>query len=132
MSLISAFSEGLIENVKELSEGFIIIVAFLELIPINSCEWQVLEKDNQDWDSKWVDVCSFQRIALLFDVGYLRWRVYRCPCSMIYPGIYGLTVSKVYERKSLMAGSLCDHHIVWFDITVRYLIFGVQIKKSIA
>ena len=51
---------------------------------------------------------------------------------MIYPGIYGLAVSKVYERKSLMAGSLCDHHIVWFDITVRYLILGVQIKKGIA
>ena len=48
MSLSSTSSERLIENVKELSEGFIIIVAFLELIPINSCEWQVLEKDNQD------------------------------------------------------------------------------------
>lgn len=57
MSLICTFSEGLIENVEELRESLFIIVALLKLIPINSSERKVLEKDNHDRDSKRVDVC---------------------------------------------------------------------------
>jgi hypothetical protein len=57
MSLICTFSEGLIENVEELRESLFIIVALLKLIPINSSERKVLEKDNHDRNSKRVDVC---------------------------------------------------------------------------
>ena len=52
MSLICTFSEGLIENVEELRESLFIIVALLKLIPINSSERKVLEKDNHDRNSK--------------------------------------------------------------------------------
>ena len=57
MSLICTFSEGLIENIEELRESLFIIVALLKLIPINSSERKVLEKDNHDRNSKRVDVC---------------------------------------------------------------------------
>jgi len=52
MCLICTFSEGLIQNVKELREGLIIIVYSLKLIPIYPSERKVLEKDNHDRNSK--------------------------------------------------------------------------------
>jgi hypothetical protein len=47
------------------------------------------------------------------------------------PSINWLTVSNVNECQLLMVLSLWKYDIVRFDITVRNLIFGVQIKKRI-
>ena len=46
MSLIHTFSERQVEYIVELSKGLIIFITKLKLIPINSCEREVLEKDN--------------------------------------------------------------------------------------
>lgn len=59
MSLIHTFSERQVEYIEELSKGLIIFIRKLKLIPINSCEGEILEKNNQDWDAKRVDVCFF-------------------------------------------------------------------------
>ncbi len=48
MSLIHTFSERQVEYIEELSKGLIIFIRKLKLIPINSCEGEVLEKNNQD------------------------------------------------------------------------------------
>lgn len=129
---ISAFPEGLIQNVEELREGLLIWVASLKLVPIDSCEGQVLEEYNQNTDSKRVDVCLLKGIALLGDLRHLRGTVNVGACRVLNPGSHWFTVSEIDEGQSLMVlVSTGEHNVVWLDITVRYLIKSVQIKERL-
>ena len=131
MGLICTFSEGLIQNVEELRECLILIVASLKLLPIYPSERQVLEKDNHYRNPKWVYVCLLHRIPFLFEMSNFRWAVHSSSCCVMHPGINGLTVSNVNEGQYLLVWCfLRKDDIVRFDITVRDLIFGVQIKKG--
>lgn len=66
-------------------------------------------------------------------MGYLRWAVHCGPCCVMHPSIKWLTVSDVNKCQFLMVInlSLRKYDVVRFDITVRNLIYGVQIKKGI-
>lgn len=67
-------------------------------------------------------------------MSYFRWAVHCGPCCVMHPRINWLAVSDVNKCQFLMVIIiLClrKYDVVRFDITVRNLIYGVQIKKGI-
>ena len=66
-------------------------------------------------------------------MGYFRRAVDCGPCCVMHPCINWLTVSDVNKCQFLMVIilSLRKYDVVRFDITMRNLIYGVQIKKGI-
>ncbi len=64
-------------------------------------------------------------------MSYFRWAVHSGSCRVMHPGTNWLAVSDVNECQLLLILHLTEYDVVRFDITVRNLIYGVQIKNGV-
>ena len=64
-------------------------------------------------------------------MSYFRWAVHSGSCRVMHPRINWLAVSDVNECQLLLILHLTEYDVVRFDITVRNLIYSVQIKKGV-